>query len=67
MSDDDESDESESKALDALPDSVKDIENLDIEANSDRSDFEEEEVEQLEANSGRSDSEEEEQLSDDED
>lgn len=67
MSDDDESDSGESKALDALPDSVKDIENLDVEANSDRSDFEEEEVEQLEANSGRSDSEEEEQLSDDED
>lgn len=45
MSNDDENDSGESKALEALPDSVKDLENLDIEANSDRINIEEEEME----------------------
>lgn len=37
MSDDDEGDSGESEAREELPDSVRDTENLDIAANSDRS------------------------------
>lgn len=45
---DDEDNSGESKALEALPDNVKDVENLDIAANSDRAkNRAEEEVEQL--------------------
>jgi len=48
MSDDDGGDDStESKAMEALPDSVKGMDNLDIEANSDRSNPDEGDVDVL--------------------
>ena len=48
MSDDDSGDDSgESKAMEILPDSVKGMENLDIEANSDHFNTDKGEVEKL--------------------